>query len=324
MPFVIAFALAAGAMPLVILAGRTTGLVDRPSSDGLKIHGRPVPLTGGIAVTAAALVAAWVFDVRSGWMLGAVALALLVGLADDARSLPAWSRAAGQAMSGALLVAAGFRLEPLGPFAAVGVVVTVMACANAVNLVDGQDGLAGGLAAISTAGLLFLMPVGDEAGRALAAALIGSLAAFLLWNRPPARVFLGNGGAYAVGTVLAVLVSHAGAQGWPELLAAGICLGVFAYELISTVVRRAFQRRSLVAGDRGHAYDVAARVLGSRGRSTALFLGVGAVSLAAAMLVGSSSTSVAVWVTAAYVAVLVAGGVLLQRPRVRTMKEGSG
>ena len=99
---------------------------------------------------------------------------------------------------------------------------------------------------------------------------------------------------------------------------------VFAYELTSTVVRRALQGRSLVAGDRGHAYDVAARVLGSRGRSTALFLGVGALSLAAAVSAGSSSTSVAISVTSAYAAALVLGGVLLQRPRVRTMKEGSG
>jgi UDP-GlcNAc:undecaprenyl-phosphate GlcNAc-1-phosphate transferase len=323
-PFVIAFALAAGAMPLVILAGRATGLEDQPSDDGLKIHRRPVPLTGGVAVTAATLVSAWVFDARSGWAAAAVALALLVGLADDARSVPAWSRAAGQAISGALLVAAGLRLDPLGPLAAVGVVVAVMACANAVNLVDGQDGLAGGLAVIASAGLLLLMPEGDGSARALAAAMIGSLAAFLLWNRPPARVFLGNGGAYAVGTVLAVLASRVAAQGWPELLAAGICLGVFAYELTSTVLRRALQRRSLVAGDRGHAYDLAARVLGSRGRSTALFLGAGTVSLAAAMVAGRGSMSVAVWVTAAYVAVVVVAGVLLQRPPVQAMKEGSG
>ncbi|HEV2928279.1 MAG TPA: hypothetical protein VGW74_06275, partial [Propionibacteriaceae bacterium] len=179
---------------------------------------------------------------------------------------------------------AGLRIEALGALGAAGVILLVLLVANAVNVVDGQDGLAGGLALIGAAGLVGLE--GGNAGGAswsVGLALAGGLVAFLLWNRPPARIFLGNGGAYAVGTLLSVPAATA-ARGWIGLAAGILCLGVFAFELVFTVVRRVRARSPVTAGDRGHSYDLAATSLGGRNRSTLLFLGIGILSAGAALL----------------------------------------
>jgi len=322
-PFLIAFALAAAAMPVAIVVGRATGLVDRPVPGELKIHDRPIPLTGGVAVAAATLVAAGMAGAWDPRIAAGVALVLVVGSLDDVLALPSWSRVVAQALAGSLLVAGGAGLEPLGALGGPGVVALVLACTNAVNLMDGQDGLAGGLAAIAGAGLLLVVPGGSGAAE-LAAAAVGALGAFLLWNRPPARVFLGNGGAYAVGVVLAVLATAASSSGWPGLLAAGICLGVFGMELGSTVVRRVLERRPLAAGDRGHAYDLAAAWLGSRGRSTLLFLSTGAASVAVAAATAAASELSAFGVTVVYTGTLVTAALLLRRRPVSAVEGGSG
>ncbi len=133
-------------------------------------------------------------------------------------------------------------------------VLATVACCNAVNMVDGQDGLAAGLGAIAALGLAAVLAAGAFA-TALPLALAGALAGFLVWNRPPARIFLGDGGAYAVGVLLAASAAQATSAGWHGLLAAGACLGVFAYELVATIARRLASSAPTVRGDRDHSYD---------------------------------------------------------------------
>jgi UDP-GlcNAc:undecaprenyl-phosphate GlcNAc-1-phosphate transferase len=316
-PFLIAFAVALVATPLCLVAGRAVGLVDRPSGDALKIHARPVPLTGGVAVALAALAGAAASGAMRWWLAASVAAALVVGIVDDARPLPPWVRLAAQAGIGGLLVTGGLRLGPAGLVGAVAVIATVLACTNAVNLMDGQDGLAGGLAAIAGVGLAFLLP-GGTAGEALGLATAGAATAFLLWNRPPARIFLGDGGAYVLGTLLAVLAVAVGRGGWPELMAAGACLAVFAVELVTTMVRRLRSDRSVLLGDRDHAYDVAALVLGGRTASTALSWGLGVVSVLVAIPIHASPPGIATVLALTYGGVLVAAQALL-RLRIRRL-----
>lgn len=320
MAFLIALLATLAAMPMCLVAGRALGLVDRPSDDGLKIHIRPVPLTGGIAVAVGVVVGLATAEPVPWWLPAAVGLALFVGAVDDVRPLPPWLRVAVQGAAGIVLVAGGLRFETLGIMAAAAVVAATLACTNAVNLMDGQDGLAGGLAAIAAVGLLLAVPEGGE-GRGLASALCGSLVAFLVWNRPPARVFLGNGGAYAVGVTLAALAAQVDGGAWPSLLATTVCLGMFAYELTSTVVRRAARGRSLAVGDRRHAYDMAAERLGGRTPSTLVFLLLGAVSVVVAQGVANSSAAVAPLLAAAYAGALALGGFLLKRSDTLTTRE---
>jgi UDP-N-acetylmuramyl pentapeptide phosphotransferase/UDP-N-acetylglucosamine-1-phosphate transferase len=284
-PFLIACAAAAALTPALAALGVRAGLVDRPGE--LKIHSRPIPVTGGPAVVAAALLGAALTGHGDPWVAAAVCLALGGGLADDVRPLPPWVRLAVQSGAGVLLVLGGLRLTPLGAAGGLALVFTTVVCCNAVNMVDGQDGLASGLGALAALGLAGVLAV-DGAAAPLPLGIAGALVGFLAWNRPPARVFLGDAGAYALGVLLAASAAQTATTGWPALLAAGVCLGVFAYELVSTVVRRLASATPAALGDREHSYDRFAVRLGSRLGSSLVMWSLGAVcSLLAVFVVAN-------------------------------------
>jgi UDP-GlcNAc:undecaprenyl-phosphate GlcNAc-1-phosphate transferase len=276
MPFLLALALALVLTPLLALVGRRVGLVDHPTGDALKIHGEPKPLTGGLAVVPAALASIAIAGAGlDPLVVGAVLLLLAVGVIDDARSLPQLVRLGAQIAAGIALASSGATIEPLGAVGPAVLALAVPATANAVNMVDGQDGLAAGLAAAAALGMTLILVAAGDAG-SLGPALLGALLGFLAWNRPPARVFLGDGGAYAVGGLLVVLAGDA-AVSWSSLLGVTVCFGVLVLELGSSVVRRAVRRESLIGGDRGHGYDLLAVRLSSRTGATAIVVGIGLV-----------------------------------------------
>ncbi|HET6747983.1 MAG TPA: MraY family glycosyltransferase [Actinomycetes bacterium] len=290
MPFFVAIALALVLTWVARRVGLATGLVDRPAEhaggapagqDALKIHAVPIPVLGGLGVITASLATLLVVGhPLPAAVLAGLLVATAIGVVDDARPLPASVRIVTLTVAGVLL-AVGLPLEPLGPLARPGVVVLLLLLANAVNLIDGQDGLAGGLGAISSAGLAAVLAA-EGADPVLAVALAGSLVGFLAWNLPPARVFLGNGGAYGLGALLTVLAAQATlGHGWHGLLAAALCLGVFAFELTFTVVRRLVASQGLTTGDRRHSYDLLGRSRGNRDRSTLVLWTLGAVSAGA-------------------------------------------
>jgi UDP-GlcNAc:undecaprenyl-phosphate/decaprenyl-phosphate GlcNAc-1-phosphate transferase len=312
MPFLLAAVFGIVLTPLARRVGLAAGLVDRPG-DALHIHAVPVPYLGGVVVLGAAFgAAAAVGSVPdpSVWVSAGVMLA--AGLLDDRWGLPAWVRLVIQAGAGVILVAGGFDLEALGLAASAGMVLVVMASANAVNMVDGQDALAGGLSLIAALGLAILASWGGAAVlRDLAIGLAGGLFAFLVWNRPPARIFLGNGGAYGVGLVLALLAASAVDRlGWSGILAAGACLGIFAFDLVFTVGRRLVWRRRMFPGDRFHSYDIVAEKLG-RNRSTLVFWVAGLAAAGLGLLIGLLPPSGGLLVLAVGFAVAAAGAVWL-------------
>ena len=275
MPFIFAFCLAVLLTPVIARVGLILRLQDAPGE--LKIHPHPVPLTGGLAIVASMSAAVVLLnDKPFGFAIGGALIALALGTWDDARSLPVSVRLVAQVAIG-LVVAAGLPPSLSVPLAQVAVVLLVIVTTNAVNLIDGQDGLAGGLTMIAALTLALAGGAGmDLAG--LLIALAAAVGGFLVWNRPPARVFLGNGGAYAVGTLLAAgTVQTTVERGWRGFLAAGLCLGVFAFELLFTVARRLRDGSGLVAGDRGHSYDLLARTRG-RAQVTIVFCLAGAVA----------------------------------------------
>ena len=299
MPFFIAIALGLVLTWAARRLGLATGLVDRPAEHGpapapgqeqLKIHAVPIPVLGGVGVVAATLLALLVAGHELPLLvIAGVVVATGIGLVDDARPQPASVRILVLAAAGVLL-AVGLPLDPVGSLARAGmvlllaragVVVLLLLLANAVNLIDGQDGLAGGLGAIASVGLAAVIAANGGAP-ALALMVAGALVGFLAWNLPPARVFLGNGGAYGLGALLTVLAAQATAgHGWHGLLAAALCLGVFAFELAFTVVRRLVASQGLATGDRRHSYDLLGRSRGNRDRSTLLLWTLGAVSAGA-------------------------------------------
>ena len=303
MRFFVAFLLALAMTPVFARVGVAVGLVDRPDG-ALKAHATDLPVSGGLAVIAAVFAA---LAFRGGWerpsIAAAVALAAAIGLFDDRIALSPWIRLAVQLLAALALALAGFRLDPLGPFAVPGFVLLVVGCANAVNLVDGQDGMAGGLAAVAAVGFAALgTHVHDPHLRSLGLATAGALVGFLVWNRAPARVFLGNGGAYAVGVLLAIAATRLiTLLGWHGVIAAGMCLAVFAFELVATTLRRIGAGIHPSTGDRSHSYDLLAGGLVDVRATAAVFWALGAVAAGLSLAVVDAPLGVA----AALVAVIV-------------------
>ena len=286
MPFLVSLFGAAVLTPLAGALGRSAGLVDRPDEEGLKIHRRAVPLTGGAAVLAAAAGAAWLSGGQLAGPWSAAAVAFVLGTADDRRALPPAVRVGGLTIAAVVFVLLTPVAREAGPLWWLAAELLVLVGANALNIVDGQDGLAGGLAAVSTLSLSLLTALSDLGGVTSTGLAVGGAAlGFLVWNRPPARVFLGNGGAYGVGVLL-------GAQAWfvtaiggvRGLLAAGACLGPLAFEVVFTVLRRVGARDRLARGDRLHSYDLVARTAG-RTASTVVFIVLGVLSAGLGVLI---------------------------------------
>ncbi len=306
MSFVVALGIAVVLVPVARRVGLAAGLVDRPSDPSLAIHVRPVPVLGGAAVVAATLIAsALVGDGLPGSIVAATTIAFAAGLADDIRQLTPLVRLILLTGAGVVLAAGGVEVEPLGALAGVATVALTLACANATNLLDGQNGLAGGLAAIAGAALATTAP-GGSGIRSLGFALAGAGLGFLVWNLP-GRIFLGNGGAYAVGTLLAALTASVSTvDGWHGVLAAGACLGVLAFEMLFTVARRLGSGASLTSGDRLHSYDIVATRTDSRLRSTGILCGAGAV----AGTLGYAASRASFTAAAVFIGLLVLGGIV--------------
>jgi UDP-GlcNAc:undecaprenyl-phosphate GlcNAc-1-phosphate transferase len=297
-----AFAVALVLGWLARLLGPGLGAMDRPDDAGLKLHVDATPWLGGAAVVgglAAGLAA-------TGWSLpwaGAVAIAgaFALGLADDALHVPPLARLAAQLGLGVVLAAGGLAADALPGVALQWLAAAVLfaAASNAVNMVDGMDGLAASVATISALGLAMVAARGDHEGpMLLALALAGAAAGFLAHNLPPARLFLGDNGAYVLAAALTVVVL-AESRTVAGLLGASTCLGLFFVDLLLAIGRRAAGGAPLFAGDRHHLYDQ----LQERGLSTRRTLAVCIVVHIALVTVGVRAAGSATAVALATVAV---------------------
>jgi UDP-N-acetylmuramyl pentapeptide phosphotransferase/UDP-N-acetylglucosamine-1-phosphate transferase len=247
-----AFAVTLVLTPVAILVARRTGIMDRPGE--LKEQTRAVPYLGGVAVFAG--MAVGVTGTRPSVLLPLV-VALVLGVADDRLSLPASVRLVGELAVGALVVVTCPVHAP-GWLSVLALVPLTLLLVNGANLMDGLDMLAGGTVAVAAVGFAVILgsPLSDS-GRLTAIALAAALVGFLVYNRPPARIYLGDGGSYLLGTALTILVAHS----WrpdaatPVGVASLILVAIPAAEVAFAVVRRLRGRRSILTGDRGHPYD---------------------------------------------------------------------
>ncbi|MGQ0832869.1 MAG: glycosyltransferase family 4 protein [Microthrixaceae bacterium] len=245
MALLVSLVLTASITPLLARLALRIGVVDHPGP--LKIQVRPVPYLGGVAVLAGLVAPTVATRPSLAIPMGAAAL---LGLADDLRDLPPGGRLLVEGIIGLLVAVVVDVSWPWWPLAAI-VTVTLI---NAVNLLDGLDGLASGVALVSALGFVIVL---DGAGRTIGWALAGALAGFLLWNRPPARIYLGDAGSYLIGTALATLFATTTVEGGSASVAAAavLLLGVPVGDAAVAIVRRARARRPLFSGDRGHVYD---------------------------------------------------------------------
>ena len=251
--------------PSVIRLAHRLGAMDLPG--GRKVHGGPIPRIGGVAVfvgfvaglASAALLAGFLLEpmhVHVYWpgLVIAATVIFLVGLADDLWGLRYYWKFAAQIACAVYVWQCGFRVEvishPLGAGAELGwlslpiTVLWIVAITNAVNLIDGLDGLAAGTALITTlATAVIAFKMRNLGVAAACVALAGSLLGFLRYNFSPAQIFLGDSGSMFLGFVLAV-ASARGSQKLPTIVVVLVPLLVLALPLIDTglaVVRRLYR-----------------------------------------------------------------------------------
>lgn len=195
--------------PAAMAAARRFGVLDRPS--GHKQHASPTPLLGGVAMAAAFAVGLWVAS-RSGvtfdplLLIGALIL-LIVGWVDDLRPLGVAPKLTAQLVAVALPVAGLISQGGISRGDSVGTALVgaffVLLLTNSFNLLDNADGVTAAVAGITALGLAAWATSAAPATAALAACLAGTAFAFLLFNRPPARVFMGDAGSLWIGYVAA-------------------------------------------------------------------------------------------------------------------------
>lgn len=261
---VVPWLLALVVTPLVARLATRMGALDQPV--GRKAHAAPVPLLGGVAVFGAAILglalgAPFSDPIRGGLFgqgslsalgVGVVAMVVL-GTWDDLRDLTPLQKGLAQVAIAALTWWLGFRcaeIELVGgwvlsdatPISFVVTVGWIFLVTNAFNLIDGIDGLSAGVG-IAAALVVFLLAsqTGASVPVVAALALSGALSGFLRFNLPPARIFLGDGGALAIGYSIGVL-SLASAQKGPTavvLIVPFLAIGVPMLDIVGVIVSRA-------------------------------------------------------------------------------------
>jgi len=245
------------------LAGHYT-LYDAPGP--LKIHHAPIPRLGGIAMFAGFLAGSLVLYIpasRPSFLpLFAIAVVWAVGLIDDIWTLGSLFRFGVHIAVGCALWFAGWRLEwftsPHLDLAATCLFVALFV--NAMNLLDGMDGLAAGVAATASIGFLIISPnSGNALEITVASSLLGACVAMLSVNAPPAKMFMGDSGSTLVGIVLAFLSINyvrGGSNPHASILIPVIFLSIPLADALLAILRRARSHKLLFQGDRRHFYDI--------------------------------------------------------------------
>lgn len=271
------------------------GLIDRP--DARKTHDVPTPLGGGIGVWAGvtlplilALLAArlalhsgtfaeWLPPILLKHAPGAVyrgdqllvilsagSLLAIMGLLDDLRNLPWAPRLLVQLLTAIGVVAGGVQATVFLPAPWLGQLITVlwiMVLVNSFNFLDNMDGLSAGIGMIVSVIFAIIMLAGTSEPRWLVGGVLlvlaGSLAAFLCFNRPPAKIFMGDAGSYFVGLMLACMTvvgtfyeGQGGSEGRHVMLAPLFVLAIPLYDFCSVLAIRLSRGLSPFHPDRNH------------------------------------------------------------------------
>ncbi|MGB7345809.1 MAG: MraY family glycosyltransferase [Pirellulaceae bacterium] len=277
-------------VPVVRFLARQIGMVDNPDTER-KLHLKPVALGGGIAVFGTACLTfaltvtldRWNGDVLLGFLAPrwhvlffSAAAMLLVGLIDDAISLRGRQKLLMQCLIIVAIVGSGTIIEQigffgygieLGAFAFPVTVLWLLIAVNALNLIDGADGMATTAGCIICIGL-GILSIGAGAGlnAVVAFALAGALLGFLFYNRPPASIYLGDAGSMTVGLFIGVLAIWSSLKESTVLASAPVAiLAVPLFDSSAAIVRRWLTGRSIYATDRGHLHHLLQEKFGHLG-----------------------------------------------------------
>jgi UDP-GlcNAc:undecaprenyl-phosphate GlcNAc-1-phosphate transferase len=273
---IVSFLLALFLTPFVRNRAQAWGLVDQPDQ-ARKLHSTPIPRLGGVAIVLSYLAAfALLFTtplqavslIEGGLPLAlrvapAMAIIFAIGLWDDIRSLRPWQKFSGQILAATVAYFAGVHVQGFGGYHfpdylnLPATIFWLVLCTNAVNLIDGVDGLATGIGVFATSTTLLAALLQNNMDLALAVApLLGCLLGFLRYNFNPATIFLGDSGSLSIGFMLGCC-SIIWSQKSATILGMTAPLLALAIPLLDTTLavgRRFLRGKPLFTADRGHIH----------------------------------------------------------------------
>lgn len=329
-----------GSTPAVKRMAYMVGAVDVPRDDR-RMHNHPVPRMGGLAIALAFLLTTLLSVPLSvelqGIMLGGIII-LVLGVMDDILTLPVLPKLIVQIIAAGVVVAHGCTIQIVtNPFSssmdyfdigALSIPVTIIwivAITNAVNFIDGLDGLAVGVSGISAGMMLVIALLVAENNVALImAALMGACLGFIPYNTNPAKIFMGDTGS----TFLGFILSTMSVQGMFKMYAMisfvvpFLILGVPVFDICFAVIRRIAKHKSPMTADREHIHHRLIDMGFSQKQTVAItYILTGVLGLAALLLTSSGEAKMLILICAVIVVAVLAVLVIfrpIQRPAEKT------
>jgi len=259
--FVFSFIITVVTIPFLISFSKKKNIFDFPEGDALKIHKMPISLFGGLAMLIATdtiflFLSFWKIEFLFVTLAGLIIFAL--GFYDDLK----WKHISLRkpyikffflifCSFGATLVLyfSGIKFYLFPILVGAGYIFVLI---NAINYQDGMDGQAGFLSAISFLGFCILSFIsGNPFSLAFSLVFLGAVLGFLIYNFPPAKIFMGDSGAYLIGFSLALLAMVFSTNVLSHLLIIGLPL----FDGVYSNIRRLLKGKSIFLGDREHFYD---------------------------------------------------------------------
>ena len=308
------------------------GAIDVPK-DGRRMHKRPTPRLGGLAIFGGFLVAAIVtghITPQRLWILAGAAVIVVLGIFDDRNALSAKFKFVVQIVAAAIPVIFGnLRIAMFtNPFlfsdslywnlGALSIPITILwivAITNAVNLIDGLDGLAVGVSSIASMTMLAVaLFIGETEIAVILAALAGACVGFMPYNLNPASIFMGDTGSTFLGYTLATL-SIQGLFKVYALISFAVpflILGLPIFDTAFAIVRRVLSGRSPLAPDRGHVHHRLIDMGFNQKQAVAILYVISVVlGLIAVVLTTSGELRAMVLVAAVIIGLIVSGFLFL-------------
>ncbi len=266
--------------PILIYLAKKNKWYDR--SDERKIHIVPTPRIGGVGIYISFIIGLSVFyaftkmnTITSSSLtifqfisiIISISMFFAIGIIDDYHELSARLKFAIQAVTVILLMVAGFRFKEvyipiigvdlkLGFFSWILTFCWLIGISNSINLIDGMDGLAGGVSLIGLLGIgIYSLIISDVNISILAFVLAGSTLGFLVFNFPPAKIFMGDAGSYVLGLTLAfiTLVNNEAAGSKTLMLAITVTL-IPICDTLAAIIRRTANKVHFFTPDREHMH----------------------------------------------------------------------
>ena len=273
--FIVSFAFTFATTPLVRRFAFKIGAIDIPK-DNRRMHKTPTPRIGGLAIIFGFTVATLCFAQPSRQLYGTLAGAAIIavmGVIDDCKNLPAKLKFVIQIIAALVVVFAGdIKIDVFtnpnflsdNPYwvlpewlSVTLTVIWIVFITNAVNFIDGLDGLAAGVSAIMSISLVFIsIRVGEYSIAILGIALMGSCFGFLPFNFNPAKIFMGDTGSTFLGFMLATLSIQGVFKSYAVISFAVplLILGLPLFDALFAMIRRILRGQSPMTADRGHLH----------------------------------------------------------------------